>query len=508
MQRLKYALRLVGAWYRTPVGALYLLLLAAAGAIAALAGPAWALAVVLVVLAVFVPYKIYREGDVRSQQLSQAAAGATAGATAAAEQVAQRERKVALNAVETARGEWNAILAAERLSWSSAVQHVAGRLDEAGAGQSELRSALDRLSASVGSRLSELESRAAALAATQDEALTAAAAARDGATEQRAAVDERIDDLGRQMRAMVASERSRRSLALARRDAPGYTCSGVIAMITPQRSGSTWLFDMLRCHPDVTMAPTGELFRALGGAGRRYPADLSDTRDASLDIETAEGVGAAIPAYTPPPRFANRQGVRTFAIEKLHPMVLGFDSAGFADRLSAVAAGLPNGVQPLYLVREPAASLRSFLAYQQRSPRWHPDLPPPAVLDMYVRSFEMIAELAVKRPGIVVTYEQLARPVALLARLYRFVSPDLDGEAAAELAVHAVDSTRRDERNRGQPATFFTAAAEGVPSEMELMLGSHADDADLARRAFDRCRELYREIAEVAERQVDESLPG
>lgn len=503
------------AWYRTPVGVAYLLLLVAAGILAPLAGTGWALAVVIAVLAVVIPYKIYREGDLRRQQLAQA----VADTSATARQVAAEERNAALRALKTSAGEWESGLAAERESRSLAIQTLA---DEVRSGRADsntelgrLRSAVESLTQttseladgelrSVREHLAEAEARLEGLATAHTEAVELAQAAQEAAADENARMAERIKELTDRMQASVVTERQRQSLAFARRDADRVAYTGALAMITPQRSGSTWLFDILRCHPDVLMAPTADLFRALGGTGRRYPVDLSDTSDASLDIETAEGLGAAIPDYLPPPGFRDRSGQPTFAIEKLHPMALGFDAAAFADRLSAVAAELPDGVQPLYLVREPADSLRSFLSYQERSPWWHADLPGSAALDMYLRSYEMIAELIVKLPGMVVTYGQLANPIGLVTRLYRTINPDLGPEAALELAVHALEATSRDKRSQKGP--FIADGRENVPSALEMALGTHAQDPEQARRAFDRCRALYRTIAETAERQHDESI--
>ena len=255
------------------------------------------------------------------------------------------------------------------------------------------------------------------------------------------------------------------------------------------------MFDLLRCHPSIDIASTADTFLALGGSGRRYPVHLSDTKDSTKAIEAVPGGGSVIPDFPPPPSHDISLAKPSLALEKLHPMVFGFDAEGFARRVESLSDRFPDGVQIVYLVREPAATLRSFISYQRRAPGWSANIPQSGVVDMYLRSYETMDALIELMPGQIVAYEDMSQALTTLSAVYESLTPEFGREAIIEIASHALVATQRDRRAGSQAGPFLGDAKRDGPTDMELQLGTYADDPARARQAFDRCRQLYRSIA-------------
>ena len=55
---------------------------------------------------------------------------------------------------------------------------------------------------------------------------------------------------------------------------------GLVLLMAPERSGSTWLFDLIRCHPAALFLPTVDIFRQLGlaAAGTQFISPMALTR--------------------------------------------------------------------------------------------------------------------------------------------------------------------------------------------------------------------------------------
>ena len=70
-----------------------------------------------------------------------------------------------------------------------------------------------------------------------------------------------------------------------------------VLLLTNPRSGSTWLFDALRCHPGLIVNAEADLWQYLGMRGRRYPKDLRGDPDNAVRIEVRPGEWEALPRY-------------------------------------------------------------------------------------------------------------------------------------------------------------------------------------------------------------------
>jgi len=268
----------------------------------------------------------------------------------------------------------------------------------------------------------------------------------------------------------------------------------VVLLVAPQRSGSTLLFDLLRTHPAALFLPVADIYRDLGVRGRRYPMHLSNGSGPTIDIESQEGLGASVPALdagasavTPKTRSA---------IEKVHPSAARFDAQALLERVDRMKREHGRETRIVYLTRDPIDSVRSFLAYQRREPEWHKDAPAVAAPDFYLRSLEVMGELAAERPGPVVRYEELvADPTAVLAPLYHWLWPDIDATTNQSIAARATEITSRETRRQSQTGKFIGRVDRDVPTDTGVMLGEgDSENPERGRRAIDECRRLHAKI--------------
>ena len=143
------------AWFRTPFGLLYLALIATAAILGAGIGARPALAVLLVMLAVFVPYKISRNAAIGARELAR-----TQATLAAADEAAARERAVASAELERALSDWARLRAEDRDGLRSSLERLEAALtdlDGRGASQAgDVRAAIQGLAERLDDRLATL----------------------------------------------------------------------------------------------------------------------------------------------------------------------------------------------------------------------------------------------------------------------------------------------------------------------------------------------------------------
>ena len=68
---------------------------------------------------------------------------------------------------------------------------------------------------------------------------------------------------------------------------PRKTPENIIILCTIPRSGSTWLSDLLCCHPSINYFQRYSIYEELKISGRRYPVDLTGIDGANRLIETS-----------------------------------------------------------------------------------------------------------------------------------------------------------------------------------------------------------------------------
>lgn len=213
----------------------------------------------------------------------------------------------------------------------------------------------------------------------------------------------------------------------------------VVILMTNPRSGSTWLFDMLRCHPAIVMRPTVDSFRFLGMDGRRYPQDLAAAANDTQRIEVRPREWDNLPNFQLPPEiFSEVADLPVWEIEKGHPQFFHFDVKGFVRRINALKI-LGCEVKIIYQVRDPLESMTSFLRYKKRNPEWFGHLPVNRVPTYHQRIFEGLYACAEAYPGLIVSYQELYNnPKNVLTDIYDYLwgeslitIPDVSDEVIA-----------------------------------------------------------------------------
>jgi hypothetical protein len=461
-RRVLSVLAALARWYATPTGFVLLAGLVAGVVVALGWSVAAGIAVITATVAVIVPYKLHRLDRCRvhlelealqlhalNRQLGERLSARIATAeqrTTGCEGQVQQARRDLLGSVGTVRDEFFALMRSERMVWTKS---LAGSI-------ADVTSSLGDDVTRIGTAVERLEARFAS-----------------GLDEQQ----------------------RRHHLAAARRDARNRHLGSVLLMICAQRVGSTWLFDLLRHHVAIEMFPTADVYRRLAISGRRYPAHLTGLVDDGLDIEVQDAVGGLVPSFRPDPWSGeSSDSPPTFAIEKVHPSAIGFDAEGFVRRVETLRSDLGgvDRVVPIFMIREPRASIRSFIAYRTRAPEWHRDVPVELAHDFYRRSYETIAAIHERLPGMVVGYENLAGdPVGEIARVLVTL-----GLAAGELDARrsAVAIVGRAERVVRPSSAFFNPAGAG-PDATSVELGVATGDPGRAQAALATCRDVCRRLS-------------
>lgn len=365
-------------------------------------------------------------------------------------------------------------------------EHRVGLEAKVGALEREHRAATQALEARVSELLSTQKSIEDALEAGLKELGAKHVTTRD-------ALESRANELA------AAQKQALRhvSLRIAQSNARSADFDGLVLLIAPERSGSTWFFDLLRCHPAALLLPTADIFRQLRVSGRRYPIHLSDGPGATLDIEVEEGLGAGIPAFAL--RDVHVRPNNHLAVEKIHPSAIRLDVRGFLDRANGLESAKGKQIRCCYLTRDPVDSIRSFLAYKYREPTWKwGDVPVSSTPDLYLRSLEALRELVSERPGPVIQYEDLiADPIQIVGRVYQWLWPEVDWATHVSIASRATDMTRRDRREDSQTGRFLGQSDDAVPSDMSLLLGVGDELPEGSHRAIEKCRQLRAKITKL-----------
>jgi hypothetical protein len=225
----------------------------------------------------------------------------------------------------------------------------------------------------------------------------------------------------------------------------------IAILLTNPRSGSTWLFDALRCHPAVTIEPSAEIFNYFRMTGRRYPRDLAGDTTNGQRVEVRAGEWEMLPAFHLPPDVGQQAAVLPpYSLEKCHPHFFKQDVEGFVGKLHELEAY--STVRMIYQVRDPQESLLSFLRYKERNPTWNAHLEPDAIPAHMQRIYESLLACATAYPGLIVDYTELEGDTAVtLGRIFHRLwhSPDAYDDALLSAIIKA---TGRDQR---QATTFL-----------------------------------------------------
>lgn len=255
-----------------------------------------------------------------------------------------------------------------------------------------------------------------------------------------------------------------------------------VLLLTNPRSGSTWLFDALRCHPGLVVQPEADLWKYLRLRGRRYPRDLKGDPANAVEIEVQAGKWEMLPRYALPSALTSpARTVEHYTLEKLHPNFFNHDVDSFVAKLRGLNAR--GSIRVIYQVREPRESIVSFLRYKERNPSWYSHLSPEQVFPHMRRTYESLAVCAAAYPGYIVDYETLEQDThATLKRIFAWLWPGKKPTSDAALLDEIVEATRRGKRG----ATPFLGAQISAPDDAAYaeLFARFADDVAACEVAY------------------------
>ena len=229
----------------------------------------------------------------------------------------------------------------------------------------------------------------------------------------------------------------------------------ILLLFTIHRSGSTWLFDLLRTHPAVRTEPTARVWTELGIEGWRYPRAFHHVDGARVPMEITPDLGAAIPdfpqAVVPDVRHVDESD--RWTVEKAHPQFVGFNAARLGGRIRNLRERGVE-VEVVYGVRGPLDAMWSMAEFKTRDPAWYTFLPVEDVPRFIAHSLDVLAALHALVGGTVVEYETLPDGSAMNTLCQRLDTSWNDAAVKAWLA-HAAAVTERSKRRQRPDSAFL-----------------------------------------------------
>lgn len=279
----------------------------------------------------------------------------------------------------------------------------------------------------------------------------------------------------------------------------------VLILLTNPRSGSTWLFDALRCHPAIEMHPFAVIFERLHLSGRRYPRDLSDGPYAALRIEAVPHQWTSVPCFSiaGAERYVSPEVLaQPYAIEKAHPHFFDHYVRGFVHDLKQL--GHKATVKVIYQMRDPRSSIISFLRYKERNLDWNAHISPDEVFEHMARIFESMADAAAAYAGLVIDYSDLTgRFHETLASVFDFLWPDAEHNGRDPAFINLIAAETAWEKRKASGTPFLggeKGSAGGQSSEYEALFTAH-------EREMERCYAAYRMLLALREQQIGDRSP-
>ena len=257
----------------------------------------------------------------------------------------------------------------------------------------------------------------------------------------------------------------------------------IVILLTNPRSGSTWLFDMLRTHPRIMMHPRYRIHPLLGLHGRRYPRDLSNGTDCSKRIEVLPEQWELIPDLSIDlPLSPDDSPIH---LEKIHPHFFHYDADALLGRINELRR--EHRVEFIYQVRDPKQTLVSFLEYKRRNPTWDNRTLPEIATHMQ-RIFETMERVFQHIPGPTVEYSILSdHPERVVQRLFSFITGDHPlTDSQIEKILHA---TRRDKKAEGETSFVGTTRSDDLVERYGDYFSTHCDEIESCYTAYTSLRD-------------------
>ena len=287
------------------------------------------------------------------------------------------------------------------------------------------------------------------------------------------------------------------------RELPGQ----VLILLTNPRSGSTWLFDALRCHPGIKFQPRATINEYLGLNCRRYPLGLSNTPEASLNIEVRPGRWEKIPDFSIKTIriWINEEILHSpYAIEKFHPHHFDHDVQKFMQKIRELENRI--NIKFLYLIRDPKSSMVSFLNYQRRNPNWNAKIDNEILPLHMFRIYDSILKTAKGHSGLIIDYRELINNFhSVLNRIIDYLWPGIqnaDKENDRKL-IELIASLTNREKRKAVNKDFLG----DKPGPVSGTNGNHAEFFYKHSEEINRCYNVYSSLLQLASQNIEDTLP-
>jgi len=277
-----------------------------------------------------------------------------------------------------------------------------------------------------------------------------------------------------------------------------------VILLTNPRSGSTWLLDVLRCHPAIYMHPNALIFERLGLSGCRYPLDLSGGVQATLKVEVHPDQWEHIPDFKidKGQKFVSPQIIKNpYAIEKCHPNFFNHDVGNFLVRLNEIEK--KKRVKLIYQVRDPKATLVSFLQYQQRNPSWYAHIDQDQVPQYIRHIYNSILAVALRHPGFIIDYRDLVNNFqTVVGKLLDYLwSNEIRQSNELRTKLIKLMAAMTDREKRKSESTAFLGEKSGPTSDSIGELGSYFLCHD---KEIDYCYQAYNSLLKLGNRNLSQ----
>lgn len=301
-----------------------------------------------------------------------------------------------------------------------------------------------------------------------------------------ASLQARLEDLSRALStqdenhqtlaASVETERSDRLAAFARYSA-GPPPTRLSLLATVPRSGSTWLFDMIRTLPSVYVEPSSTIWDELRLVGRRYPRALGAPGNAGTPMEASAGVGAVLPTL----KGVTNTG--SIALEKLHPEFFGFTPANLITAMHQYHTRHGTEICLIVLLRNPLEVMWSIARYKQRDPAWYQQLEPDQIPRFVGRCLTVLEGVLDQANAYLIDYRDLFGDESATAHVFQSVDDSVGFDDAVTLVKQARLATDRQARRSSQTGPFLASTANSNvvdtlgPDKMWIAVQQDVEDA-------------------------------
>ena len=265
-------------------------------------------------------------------------------------------------------------------------------------------------------------------------------------------------------------------------------------VLSVPRSGSHWLIDTLRIHPQISFHTDYVIHPVLGLSGNRYARDLSSSDELGVQIQNNQNSMAALTRLEPQLSMRQRcvlQDREPYCIENFHPQMFGFDCALFMRNLTFLCK--EKNVKLAYRVRSPQQCIRSFLDYKARSPNWGGRIATDQIVQHYKNTFQSLATVTKIFPGLILDYDAMQHDYTdSIQAIFAFLWPQRSEREKAiddNIISQARGLTAYERRRQVSPRFFAQKPSlksqDGSPYHQYFE--QHADE-------LEQCNALYAQL--------------